>query len=142
MKTLFLSLALAPSPCTRKILSKVFGKVTTVNGASFRGNSSRWPRPRQPGSSPGARPEGVRSVSEVYTHIALANFYLLSVTGPPMPVEIKSEDMEKTVTAKAEVIAWLKRSFAIAYTKIRQCLYRDRLKIPKYPLKSQSFDEN
>ncbi len=53
---------------------------------------------------------GVRSASEVIMHIALANFYLLSVTGPPMPAEIKSNEMEKTVTAKPEVIAWLKRS--------------------------------
>jgi len=43
-------------------------------------------------------------------HIALANFYLLSVTGPKMPAEIKSNDMEKTVTNKADVIDWLKRS--------------------------------
>src|SRR5271169_2676023 len=53
---------------------------------------------------------GVRSVSEVYMHIALANFYLLSVTGSKMPDDIKWADMEKTVTNKAEVIAWLKRS--------------------------------
>ncbi len=53
---------------------------------------------------------GVRSVSEVYMHIALANFYLLSVTGPKMPADIKSADMEKTVTNKTEVIDWLKRS--------------------------------
>ena len=52
---------------------------------------------------------GVRSTSEVYMHIALANFYLLSVTGPKMPPELKQE-MEKTVTAKADVINWLKRS--------------------------------
>jgi uncharacterized damage-inducible protein DinB len=52
---------------------------------------------------------GVRSTSEVYMHIALANFYLLSVTGPKMPPELKME-MEKSVTAKAEVINWLKRS--------------------------------
>src|SRR5580698_9038871 len=52
---------------------------------------------------------GVRSTSEVYMHIALANFYLLSVTGPKMPANLK-EDMEKTVTSKAEVIDWLKRS--------------------------------
>jgi uncharacterized damage-inducible protein DinB len=43
-------------------------------------------------------------------HIALANFYLLSVTGPPMPPDIKSTDMEKTVNSKADVIAFLKRS--------------------------------
>src|SRR5271156_706222 len=53
---------------------------------------------------------GVRSTSEVFMHIALANFYLLSQTGPPMPPDIKCEDMEKTVTAKADVIAFLKRS--------------------------------
>jgi uncharacterized damage-inducible protein DinB len=53
---------------------------------------------------------GVRSTSEVYMHIALANFYLLSVTGPKIPGDIKSADMEKTVMAKAEVIDWLKRS--------------------------------
>jgi uncharacterized damage-inducible protein DinB len=54
---------------------------------------------------------GVRSTSEVYMHIALANFYLLSVTGPKMPAELKRE-MEKSVTAKADVINWLKRSLA------------------------------
>jgi uncharacterized damage-inducible protein DinB len=42
-------------------------------------------------------------------HIAIANFYLLSVTGPKMPADLK-EDMEKTVTSKAEVVQWLKRS--------------------------------
>src|SRR5947207_2754422 len=53
---------------------------------------------------------GVRSVSEVYMHIALANFYLLSVTGPPMPADLKSADLEKTVISKPQVIEWLKRS--------------------------------
>src|SRR5262245_31297115 len=46
---------------------------------------------------------GVRSVSEVYMHIALGNFWLLSVTGPKMPAEI-TQETEKKVTAKAEVI--------------------------------------
>jgi uncharacterized damage-inducible protein DinB len=52
---------------------------------------------------------GVRSTSEVYMHLAMANFSLLSVTGPKMPADLK-EGMEKTVTSKAEVISWLKRS--------------------------------
>ncbi len=52
---------------------------------------------------------GVRSTSEVYMHIALANFYLLSVTGPKMPEDMK-EGLETSVTSKAEVIKWLKRS--------------------------------
>jgi uncharacterized damage-inducible protein DinB len=52
---------------------------------------------------------GVRSTSEVYMHIAVANFWLLSVTGPKMPADLKP-DIEKTVTSKAEVVSWLKRS--------------------------------
>lgn len=52
---------------------------------------------------------GVRSTSEVYMHIAIASFYLLSVTGPKMPADLK-EGLEKSVTSKAEVIHWLKRS--------------------------------
>ena len=53
---------------------------------------------------------GVRSTSEVFMHIATANFGLLSVTGPKMPTDMKPADMEKTVTKKADVISWLKRS--------------------------------
>jgi uncharacterized damage-inducible protein DinB len=52
---------------------------------------------------------GVRSTSEVYMHMVMANFYLLSVTGPKMPADLK-EGMDKSVTSKAEVINWLKRS--------------------------------
>jgi uncharacterized damage-inducible protein DinB len=52
---------------------------------------------------------GVRSTSEVYMHIVMANFYLLSVTGPKMPADLK-EDSEKTVSSKPDVIRWLKRS--------------------------------
>ena len=53
---------------------------------------------------------GVRSTSEVIMHIAMTNFYLLSITGPKMPADLRSADMEKTVTGKADVIAWLRRS--------------------------------
>ncbi|WP_158791591.1 DinB family protein [Granulicella sp. L60] len=57
---------------------------------------------------------GVRSTSEVYMHIAVANFYLLSVTGSPMPSEIKASEtedqIERSLTSKADVIAFLKRS--------------------------------
>src|SRR5258708_4749984 len=52
---------------------------------------------------------GVRSTSEVYMHIVMANFYLLSVTGPKMPSDLK-EDAEKAVTSKGDVVNWLKRS--------------------------------
>lgn len=63
----------------------------------------------------GWRPSpGVRSTSEVYMHIAIANFYFLSVVGKQtMPPEIKP-GFEKSVTAKADVISWLKRSLDAA----------------------------
>jgi len=49
-------------------------------------------------------------------HIVLANFSLLSITGPKMPPEIKSDEMERTVKTKAEVIDWLKRSLLAVKT--------------------------
>jgi hypothetical protein len=52
---------------------------------------------------------GVRSTSEVYMHIVMANFYLLSPTGPKMPPDLK-ENAERTITSKSEVINLLKRS--------------------------------
>jgi uncharacterized damage-inducible protein DinB len=59
---------------------------------------------------------GVRSTSEVIMHIAIANFGLLSVTGPKMPADMTSPDLEKTVTAKADVVNWLKRSLEAVKT--------------------------
>ena len=52
---------------------------------------------------------GVRSTSEVYMHIVDANFYLLSGAGVKLPADFK-ENLDKTVTSKADVIVWLKRS--------------------------------
>ena len=59
--------------------------------------------------------EGVRSTAEVYMHIAIANFYLLSITGPKMPPEATAS-LVTSVTAKADVIAWLKRSLEAVKT--------------------------
>lgn len=50
-------------------------------------------------------------------HIALTNFYLLSVTGPKLPDDLsRNVDMEKSITSKAEVINWLKRSLEAVRT--------------------------
>jgi uncharacterized damage-inducible protein DinB len=54
---------------------------------------------------------GVRSVSEVYMHVALANYFLLGQAGGKIPPDIKiTQDTEKSVTAKADVLKWLKDS--------------------------------
>jgi uncharacterized damage-inducible protein DinB len=52
----------------------------------------------------------VRSVSEVYMHIAGWNYYLASFLGVRPPGN--KADIEKTITTKAAVIAELRRSFA------------------------------
>lgn len=52
---------------------------------------------------------GVRSTSEVYMHIVRANFLMLDAIGRKTPTDFKPE-MTKSVTAKADVIRWLKLS--------------------------------
>lgn len=52
---------------------------------------------------------GIRSVSEVYMHVAGGNYFLATFLGTPAPN--RTSDLEKTVTKKADVIAELKRSF-------------------------------
>jgi len=52
---------------------------------------------------------GVRSTSEVYMHIVRANFLMLNAIGLKMPPDLK-DSMGTTVTSKADVIGWLKRS--------------------------------
>jgi uncharacterized damage-inducible protein DinB len=62
-------------------------------------------------------------------HIVIANFYLLSVTGPAMPPELHA-DSEKTVTAKPEVIAWLKRSLdAVKQARLKETPQHLALKV-------------
>src|SRR5712692_4289491 len=53
---------------------------------------------------------GVRSISEVYVHIAGANYLFASFVGVKPPAGI-SRDMEKTVTEKAKVLEVMKQSF-------------------------------
>jgi len=77
---------------------------------------------------------GVRSTSEVFMHVAGANFGLLSITGIKMPADWKSADMEKTVTAKAEVINWLKRSLdavKTAHAGIKPADLQRKVKVEK-----------
>src|SRR5258708_27809560 len=59
---------------------------------------------------------GVRSTSEVYMHIAVGNFWLLSITGAKVAPADISQQLEKSVTSKPEVIAFLKRSLEAVKT--------------------------
>jgi uncharacterized damage-inducible protein DinB len=83
-----------------------------------------------PADKYGWRPgEGVRSLSEVYMHIATANYLLLALTGKKLPAEYypdikptakgepdlkailaRTAELEKTTTAKDQVLKILKQS--------------------------------
>jgi uncharacterized damage-inducible protein DinB len=56
---------------------------------------------------------GVRSVSEVFMHLAIANHFLLSQAGVASGFDLKTlgKEPEKSKTEKADVIAFLKASF-------------------------------
>jgi uncharacterized damage-inducible protein DinB len=58
---------------------------------------------------------GVRSVSEVFMHLAIANHFLLTQAGVAPSFDLKSlgKEPEKSKTAKDEVIAFLKGSFEL-----------------------------
>jgi len=60
--------------------------------------------------------EGVRSVSEVYMHIASANYLFIKISGQKVPgdinMDMKPEEWEKTATGKDEIKKILDRSFA------------------------------
>ncbi len=54
---------------------------------------------------------GVRSVSEVLMHTASGNYFFLRSVGVKAGEDLP-KNPEKTVTAKADVVRWLKASFA------------------------------
>jgi uncharacterized damage-inducible protein DinB len=54
--------------------------------------------------------EGVRSVSEVYMHIAGANYYVLTFVGLKTPEGVDVQGMEK-ITDKAKVLEALEKSY-------------------------------
>jgi uncharacterized damage-inducible protein DinB len=133
MKTLFLAAILG--------IRTLYGQVDQLEGL-WQGYDGEWGHvSRQlvalaeaiPAEKFAWRPAaGVRSTSEVFMHIAITNLYLLSVTGPKMPPDLKSADMEKTVTAKAEVVDWLRRSLDAvksARAKVKPAGLQRRVKV-------------
>ncbi|MFY9583212.1 MAG: DinB family protein [Candidatus Acidiferrales bacterium] len=56
--------------------------------------------------------EGVRSVSEVYMHVAAANYNIPRLLGTPPPAGFNARGFDTSVTDKAKVIETLKQSLA------------------------------
>jgi uncharacterized damage-inducible protein DinB len=55
--------------------------------------------------------EGVRSVSEVYLHVAAANYNIPRLFGMPPPAGFKVQGFDKSTSDKAKVIETLRLSF-------------------------------
>jgi len=69
--------------------------------------------------------EGVRSISEVYLHIAFANYICVTVSGGTVPKEIgfemdfsKANAWETQTTDKTEILEKLNESFAILKERV------------------------
>ena len=56
----------------------------------------------------------VRSISEVFLHVAGANYGLYKMVGATPPANVNLKDFDKSTTDKAKVVAALKDSFAHA----------------------------
>jgi uncharacterized damage-inducible protein DinB len=56
--------------------------------------------------------EGVRSISEVFLHVAAANFNVTKVIGVPPPPGFKVQGFDKSTTDKAKIIPIMQDAFA------------------------------
>jgi len=77
--------------------------------------------------------EGVRSVAEVYLHVAAGNFGLTAMAGVPPKPGFKFPGYEKSTTDKAQIIDQLNQSFQFAEDGINSLSDADLSKPIKWP---------
>jgi len=63
--------------------------------------------------------EGVRSINELFLHVAGAGFYFPTLKGTPAAPGFTPKDFEKSTTDKAKVVEWLNKSFAYAIASVQ-----------------------
>lgn len=74
---------------------------------------------------------GVRSIAEVYLHIAGSNYMIMSMLGVTLPADFKKDGFEKSTTDKAKVIDQLNQSFAFALSAVGKMTNADFAKPEK-----------
>src|ERR1700719_4794898 len=62
--------------------------------------------------------EGVRSINELFLHVAGAGFYFPTLKGTPAAPGFTPKDFEKSTTDKGKVIEWLNKSFTYAMASV------------------------
>jgi len=75
--------------------------------------------------------QGVRSVSELYLHVALANYNIPTMMGVAPAAGIEKEGFEKSTTDKAKIIEQLNKSFAFAIGAVEKMSNADFAKAEK-----------
>ncbi|HLX11334.1 MAG TPA: DinB family protein [Bacteroidota bacterium] len=73
----------------------------------------------------------VRSVSEVFAHVAGSNYFLLGLAGIKSPDGL-AKDFEKTYTKKAELVEQLHKSFAFMHDALKNTSDADMNKPAKW----------
>ncbi|MCM2317125.1 MAG: DinB family protein, partial [Thermoanaerobaculia bacterium] len=76
--------------------------------------------------------EGVRSVGEVYAHVAGGNYFLMSLLGVKPPAGIDLQTLEASLEDKAAIIAAMKDSFKFANAEIEKMSDADLDKAMKF----------
>ena len=62
--------------------------------------------------------EGVRSIAEVYLHVAQGNYLLGHMAGGPVAEGVQLKGMDKSTTDKEKIVAELKRSFEYMHSVV------------------------
>ena len=82
--------------------------------------------------------EGVRSVGEVFMHMAGGNYSYARMMGATIPSDVNPRDFEKSATDKAKTVDTLKKSFAFLRQTVQNLSDADLAK----PIKIYGKDSN
>jgi uncharacterized damage-inducible protein DinB len=130
----FASLSLAQGSTPSGARGEILGEIGGLE-KKFVGLAQAMPQDKY-GWRPG---EGVRSVSEVFMHVAGANFGLPNFIGAKAPADVP-KDLEK-ITDKAEVVKQLTASFAFLRSAITNMSDSDLEKTAKMFGKDRTYRE-
>jgi len=76
--------------------------------------------------------EGVRSINELFLHVAAAGFNFPPLTGTAPAPGFEAKGFEKSTADKAKIIDWLNKSFAYAIASVQSMSNADFAKaLPK-----------
>ena len=73
--------------------------------------------------------QGVRSISELFLHVAAAGFNFPTMMGTAVPAGFDAKGFEKSTTDKAKIVEWLNKSFTHAIAAVNGMSNADYAKL-------------